>query len=109
MVKDKTRLQLLSFLVENDLVETVLEAAKHFKLMLTIPATTASVERSFSVLKHIKTYSHNRTEQGRLSSLALISIEKERLIKLKAKTEEFYNAVINIFVKKDRRMDFIFK
>lgn len=109
MTRNKSPQQLLAFLVENDLEQTVPEATKLLKLVLTIPATTASVERSFSALKRIKTYSRNRTEQGRLSSLALISIEKERLIKLKAKTADFYNAVINNFVKKDRRMDFIFK
>lgn len=109
MVKDRSPHQLLAFLVENDLEQTVPEATKLLKLVLTIPATTASVERSFSALKRVKTYSRNRTEQGGLSSLALISIEKERLIRLRTKTEEFYNAVINIFVKKDRRMDFVFK
>lgn len=109
MTQDKSPGQLLTFLVEHDLEQTVPEATKLLKLVLTIPATTASVERSFSGLKRIKTYCRNRTEQGRLSSLALISIEKDRLSKLRAKKEEFHNAVIDIFVKKDRRMDFIFK
>ncbi|KAM3858201.1 zinc finger MYM-type protein 1 [Diretmus argenteus] len=109
MVKDKSPHQLLAFLVENDLEQTVPEATKLLKLVLTIPATTASVERSFSALKRLKTYSRNKMEQGRLSSLAFMSIEKERLTKLKAKTEEFYNAVITMFVKKERRMDFVFK
>ncbi|XP_077380638.1 zinc finger MYM-type protein 1 [Festucalex cinctus] len=109
MIKNKSPHQLLAFLVENDLQRTVPEATKLLKLVLTIPATTASAERSFSALKRIQTYNRNRTEQGQLSSLALISIENERLVQLKAKTQEFYNAVINKFVQKDRRMDFIFK
>ena len=70
--------QLLSFLAQKDLMQTVPEAAKLLQLVLTIPATTASVERSFSALKRLKTYSRNRTDQGRLSSLATISIETER-------------------------------
>ena len=49
--------QLLSFLHRNDLIQTVHEATKLLKLVLTLPATTASVERSFSALKRIKTYS----------------------------------------------------
>ena len=75
------------------------------QLVLTIPATTASVERSFSALKRLKTYSRNRTDQGRLSSLAFISIETESLLKLKEDKEDFYN---KDFVKKDRRMEFIY-
>lgn len=43
----------------------------------------ASVERSFSALKRLKTYGQNRADQGRLSSLAKVSIETERLLKIK--------------------------
>ena len=103
--------QLLSFLKDNDLQETVPEATKLLKLVLTIPATTASVERTFSALKRIKTYNRNRMHQDRLSALALISIEKERLMTLQnaANKDDFYNKVINKFVQRDRRMDFIYK
>lgn len=105
----KSPRQLLCFLAHNDLMQTVPEATKLLQLVLTIPATTASVERSFSALKRLKTYSRNRTDQGRLSSLAIISIETERLLKLKENKEDFYNKVTDIFVQKDRRMDFIYK
>ena len=76
----KTPSQLLSVLYQNDLIQIVPEATNLLKLVLTIPATTASVERTFSVLKRIKTYNRNRTEE-RLSSLATIAIKKERLQK----------------------------
>ena len=105
----KTLAQLLSFLYQNDLIQTVPEATKLLKLVLTVPATTSSVERSFSALKRIKTYDRNRTEEKRLSSLAIIAIEKERQQKLPQNKEDFYNNVIDIFVQKDRQMDFIFK
>ena len=78
----KTPAQLLSFLYQKDLIQTVPEATKLLKLVLTVPATTSTVERSFSALKRIKTYNRNRTEEKRLSSLAIIAIEKERLQKL---------------------------
>ena len=107
--KCKTPSQLLSFLYQNDLIQTVPEATKLLKLMLTIPATTTSVERSFSALKRIKTYNRNRTEEERLSSLATIAIEKERLQRLRLNRDDFYNNVTDIFVQKDRRIDFIFK
>ena len=58
----KTPSQLVSFLYQNDLIQIVSEATKLLKLVLTIPATIASVERSFSSLKRIKTYNRNRTE-----------------------------------------------
>ena len=105
----KTPAQLLNFLHQNDLMQTVPEAAKLLQLILTVPATTASVERSFSALKRIKTYNRNRTEEDRLSSLATIAIEMERLQRLRLNKENFYNKVINVFVRKDRRMDFVFK
>ena len=88
----KTPAQFLntSFLYKNDLIQTVLEATKLLKLVHTVPATTSSVERSFSALKRIKTYNRNRTEEKRLSSLAIIAIEKERLQKLRQNKEDFY-------------------
>ena len=72
----KTPAQLLRFLYQNDLVQTVSEATKLLKLVLTVPATTSSVKRSFSALKKIKTYNRNRTEEKRFSSLSIIAIEK---------------------------------
>ena len=88
--KCKTPAQLLSFLHQNDLMQTVPEAAKLLQLILTVPTTTASVERSFSALKRIKTYNGNRTEEDRLSSVATIAIEMERLQRLRQNKEDFY-------------------
>lgn len=45
----------------------------------TILAATATVERSFSNLKRIKTYSRSTQGQEILSGLAVLSIEKELL------------------------------
>ena len=55
----KTPAQLLSFLYQNDLIQTVPEATKLLKLVHTVPATTPSVKRSFSASKRIKTYNRN--------------------------------------------------
>ncbi|XP_071317715.1 LOW QUALITY PROTEIN: zinc finger MYM-type protein 1-like [Trachinotus anak] len=64
MVRDECKSpgQLLSFLAQMDLIQTVPEATKLLQLVLTVPATTASVERSFSALKRLKTYSRKRTD-----------------------------------------------
>ena len=49
---------------------------KLFSLEATIGATSASVERSFSCLKWLKSYKRNTMCQGRLSGLALLAIER---------------------------------
>ncbi|KAK7893485.1 hypothetical protein WMY93_022637 [Mugilogobius chulae] len=105
----KTPGQLLRFLAQNDLTQTIPEVTKLLHLILTIPATTASVERSFSALKRLKTYSRNKTDQGRLSSLATISIERERLVKLQRNKEAFYDKVTDLFAQKERRVELIYK
>ncbi|XP_058185556.1 uncharacterized protein LOC131302772 [Rhododendron vialii] len=53
-----------------------------YRILLTIPVTVASAERSFSKLKLIKTYLRTTMAQERLSGLAMISIENEYLDKL---------------------------
>ena len=110
VLQDKSVTNLLDFIFENELTQTFPEAVK-LQLILTIPATTVSVERSFSALKRIKSYTRNRMTNQRLSSLALISIEKERLIKMEQDpTFNFYEKVTDFFAtKKERRMDFLYK
>ena len=46
------------------------------ELYATFPVTVAEAERSFSVMKLIKTHLRNRTGDSRLSSLALIHVHK---------------------------------
>lgn len=103
----KSPQQLLSFLAQNDLIQTVPEAAKLLQLALTLPVAAASAETP--ALKRLKTYGRSRTEAGRGSSLALISFEAERLLRLKEQREEFYSQVTELFVEKDQRTDFIYK
>ncbi|KAL4130820.1 hypothetical protein QTP88_008201 [Uroleucon formosanum] len=111
----------------NDLISAFQEVFKLGQLILTIPSTTASVERSFSALKRIKSYQRSTQGQERLSSLSLISIEKELLHKEK-NHPQFYDkkrlnglAMLNIYreveitvdevieelTKKSRRLEFI--
>ena len=79
-------------------------------LAVTLPVSTASVERSFSALKRIKTYARNRTGQARLSALASMAIERDLLLELKhAPTDGLHDRVIELFLKKERRMDFVYK
>lgn len=106
--REKHPYQLVSFMKASQLHNGMPELYKLGCLCLTIPSTTASVERSFSALKRIKTYSRSTQGQERLSGLALLSIEKSVLLKLKEKPD-FYDRVINEFTRQVRRMEFEFK
>ena len=48
-----------------------------YRILLTIPVTVASVERSFSKFKLIKSYLRSTMSQERLNGLAMLSIEKK--------------------------------
>ncbi|VAH99507.1 unnamed protein product [Triticum turgidum subsp. durum] len=50
-----------------------------YRILLTIPVTVASAERSFSKLKLLKSYLRSTMTQERLSELALIAIENDIL------------------------------
>jgi hypothetical protein len=65
-------------------------------LIVTVPSTTASIERSFSALKSIETYQRSTQNEERLSGLAILSIEKDVLYQLKS-TATFYDDVITKF------------
>lgn len=49
------------------------------KIAMTIPASTASPERSFSCLSRVKTYTRTTMLNERLSAVSILSIEKERI------------------------------
>jgi hypothetical protein len=77
-------------------------------LIVTVPSTTASVERSFLALKKIKIYQSSTQNEKHLSGLAILSTEKDVLHQLKS-TATFYDNVITKSMKQERRMDFTFK
>lgn len=100
---------LLNNLIENSITDVMPELTKLFELVLTIPATSVSTERSFSALKRIKDYKRNTMDQNRLSDLALLSIEKT-MVKELEKDPLWYDNIINYFAMlKERRVDFIYK
>lgn len=78
-----------------------------YRILLTIPVTVASAERSFSKLKLIKNYLRSTMVQKRLSSLALISIEQEWLEKLDYVTlmNEFASRKANRAIFKRKRVE----
>ena len=66
------------------------------------------VERSFSSLKRIKSFSQNKMEQDRLSNLGPISIESQLLTEV-METKSFQDSVITEFASAEKRMEFTFK
>ncbi|KAK0147062.1 repressor of the inhibitor of the protein kinase [Merluccius polli] len=75
--KETTGLQILSYIYSNNLVELYPNLSIALRLMVTVPVTVATGERSFSHLKLIKTHLRSTMLQERLSALAWISIEHE--------------------------------
>lgn len=69
--------KMLSTIMRLGISEFFSEVLKLCKLILTIPATSASVKRSLSALKRIKSSTKNKMEEGRLSNLTLLSVEKK--------------------------------
>ena len=68
-------LDLLRYLHSSHLHEVFPNVSVALRVVLTIPVTVASGERSFSKLKLIKTYLRASMKQDRLNGLALLSIE----------------------------------
>ncbi|XP_025192468.1 zinc finger MYM-type protein 1-like [Melanaphis sacchari] len=97
--KSVTPIEVLNFIKKSNGAFPNLAIA--LRIMLTIPITSASAERSFSKLKLIKTYLRSTMSQERLSGLALLAIEKEESENLN------YDKVIEDFaVKKSRKIKF---
>ncbi|XP_071739442.1 uncharacterized protein [Rutidosis leptorrhynchoides] len=74
-----------------------------YRVLLTIPITVASAERSFSKLKLLKNYLRSTMSQERLNELALISIENNILKSID------YKELINEFASKNARRVVLFK
>ncbi|KAJ4433006.1 hypothetical protein ANN_15263 [Periplaneta americana] len=100
--------QLVNTLKKKQLDTALPEVYKLGLLIVTIPSTTASVERTFSALRRIKSYQRSTQSQERLNGLALLSIEKG-LLHTVIRSATFYEDVIKKFTKQERRMDFTFK
>jgi hypothetical protein len=73
-----------------------------YRVLLTIPVTVASAERSFSKLKLLKTYLRSTMTQG-LNDLAIIALETEILEKFD------YEHIIEDFISKNTKRLMLFK
>nr|XP_022903993.1 uncharacterized protein LOC111416258 [Onthophagus taurus] len=69
--------EVLLFILRHDLQNSVPNIYVALRILLTLPVSVASGERSFSRLKLIKTYLRSTMTEERLVGLATISIEQE--------------------------------
>lgn len=74
-----TAIDILKFLKHVDCFPNTFIA---YRILLTIPITVASAERSFSKLKLLKSYLRSTMTQERLNGLALMTIESDILDKI---------------------------
>ena len=81
--------------ISNSTVKAIIpQVVKLCKLYLINPATTATPERSFSVLRRMKTYLRSTISQERLNSLLILYLYSEKLdaINMKVLVNEFINS-----------------
>ncbi|XP_022181800.1 uncharacterized protein LOC111041726 [Myzus persicae] len=69
------------------------------KILITLPVTTASSERSFSSLRRLKTYLRNTTGENRLNGLAVMNIHRDLVVT----TDE----IIDTLALKNRRIKLV--
>jgi hypothetical protein len=101
--------EMIEFIHKNDIITEVLEIYKLFCLIVSLPPTSASIERSFSALKRVKSYSRNTMSQSRLNNLSVLAIERG-LVKELIKDENFYTKILDDFeTTKSRKIDLIYK
>ena len=93
-----TVLNLLKWIVKWGFMEMLTNITAILRIFLTLCISVATRERSFSKLKLAKTYLRSQMSQLRLSSLAMLFIEREVSNRLK------YDEIIKDFdVKKARK------
>ncbi|XP_020419057.1 zinc finger MYM-type protein 1 [Prunus persica] len=86
-----TSIKILEFVKSVDMFPNVMVA---YRILLTIPVTVASAERSFSKLKLLKSYLRTTMAQDRLNGLAILCIERDMLENIK------YDSIIDDFASK---------
>ncbi|XP_065681400.1 zinc finger MYM-type protein 1-like [Hydra vulgaris] len=86
-------LDVLNYLSQNSLISLYPNTVVTLRILLTLPVSVASGERSFSKLKLIKNYLRSSIGQTKHKNLALISIESAMASTLD------YTSVINEFAK----------
>uniref|UniRef100_A0A8D8U0H2 Zinc finger MYM-type protein 1 n=1 Tax=Cacopsylla melanoneura TaxID=428564 RepID=A0A8D8U0H2_9HEMI len=95
---------------EIDVIDLIREATPFFPAMRkaliilsSLPPTTATVERSFSTLRKIKTWLRSTMGEDRLNGLSLMSVHRKLV---EVQREEIQKSTLQIFARNPRRMLF---
>lgn len=96
-------IDILNIIKNNNMENLVPNMVVAYRIMLSMPVSVATGERSFSKLKIIKNYLRNSMNQNRISSLAIISIENDV-----AKSIEYSDIIDEFASSKARKIEFIF-
>lgn len=99
-------INILTFLLRNNLEETFTETLKLLNIIVTTPMTTAEAERCFSTLKRIKNFLRNTMLNDRLNALATMSVNKSLVNEIESFEEKVAHKFISM---KNRRAEFHFK
>ncbi|XP_055532811.1 zinc finger MYM-type protein 1-like [Wyeomyia smithii] len=100
-------LYLISFILGQNLHQTFSETLRLARM--TLPITTASIERTFSVLRRIKNYLRSKSGQNRLFGIMMMAVEKDLLHEMML-TPLFYDDIIDKFaLKVNRRIPLLYK
>ena len=90
---------------ENGVHEVLPLVYKVFSILATIPATSSSAERSFSALRHLKTYLRRTMGQKRLNSISLINVERAYA---NSALKNDMEKIIDIFGQRHNRQSYFF-
>lgn len=78
---------------------------KAILIALTLPATTCTVERSFSTMRRVKTWLRSTMSDKRLSAICMLSVHREKVASQKT---DLMNKVVDSFGRDSRRLQFLF-
>lgn len=82
------------------------ETEKALKILIALPCTTCTVERSFSSLRRLKTWLRSTMAEDRLNGLAMMSVHRAIINK---NLNNFNDKVVESFAKNPRRLCFSFR
>lgn len=79
--------------------------AQTIEILICLPPTTCTIERSFSTLRRVKTWLRSTISKDRLNDLCMLSIHRAHVLTNK---ERFIESVLDEFSKKPRNLKFAF-
>lgn len=101
--------EIIMAILNDEMDDVFSESLKLSKLILTLPSTTATVERSFSILRRVKNYMRSTMGEERLFYLMLMAVEGEFLNNM-MKRSSFYDELIDDYSNSaNRRIPLLYK